>query len=142
MNEVKWTDDLSVNVELIDDQHKMLIKYLNNFATAVKNQQGPAQIAETLSFLIDYTDFHFSMEERSMKTHNYPAYDAHKAKHEEFKTILSYMEGEFRDDGPTAILAESIDTLLINWLLKHIRVIDIQFGEFLKDNGIVISAEG
>ncbi len=142
MNEVKWTNDLSVDVELIDDQHKMLIEHLNNFAKAVEQHQGPTEIASTLSFLIDYTDFHFSMEEREMKAHNYPAYDTHKAKHEEFKTILVYMESEFRDDGPTAILAESIDTLLVSWLVKHIRVVDVEFGMFLKDRGIAISEEG
>jgi hemerythrin len=142
MNEVKWTDDLSVSVELIDDQHKMLIEHINNFAKAVQSQQGPTEIAETLNFLIDYADFHFSMEERNMKAHNYPEYGVHKAKHEEFKTILAYMESEFRDDGPTAILAESIDTLLVNWLFKHIRVTDVEFGAFLKDNGIAISEEG
>lgn len=142
MNEVKWTDDLSVSVELIDDQHKMLIKHINNFASAVKQQQGPTEVGETLNFLIEYTDFHFSMEERNMKDHNYPGYQVHKAKHEEFKIILAYMESEFRDDGPTAILAESIDTLLVNWLLKHIRVTDVEFGAFLRDNKLSMSEEG
>ncbi|VGO21009.1 bacteriohemerythrin [Pontiella sulfatireligans] len=139
MNEVKWTDDLSVGVELIDDQHKELIQRLNNLTKAVEQQHGPNEIPDTLSFLIDYTDFHFSMEERNMKAHGYPAFEAHKAKHEEFKTILAYMESEFRDDGPTAVLAESIETLLVNWLLKHIRGVDVKFGAFLKENGIAIS---
>ena len=142
MNEVKWTNDLSVGVGLIDEQHKKLIEHLNDLSKAVEQQQGPREVSDTLSFLIDYTDFHFSMEERNMAAHGYPGLQLHKAKHEEFKSILTYMESEFRDDGPTAILAESIDTLLVNWLLKHIRVVDVQFGAFLKDNGIAISEEG
>jgi len=141
MNEVKWTDDLSVGVELIDDQHKMLLKHLNHLTKAVEHQQGATEIPNMLGFLIDYTDFHFSMEERNMSAHGYPDFEAHKAKHDEFKTILADMESEFRDDGPTAILAESIDTLLVNWLLKHIRAVDTQFGAFLKNNGITISEE-
>ena len=139
MNELKWTDDLSVGVELIDDQHKQLIEHINNLEKAVKQQQGPMEVSETLSFLIDYTDFHFSMEERNMATHGYPEFEAHKAKHDGFKAILGKMESEFRDDGPTPILAESIDTLLVNWLLKHIRIVDVEFGAFLKNNGIAIS---
>ena len=142
MSKIDWSDDLSVGVELIDEQHKQLIEHLNNLSNAVKNYQGPTEIPDTLSFLIDYTDFHFSEEEQSMKAHNYPAYDTHKAKHEEFKTILAYMESEFRDDGPTAQLAESIDTLLVNWLLKHIKSVDVAFGAFLKEKGISISEEG
>jgi hemerythrin len=82
------------------------------------------------------------MEERNMKAHGYPEFEVHKAKHDEFKAILADMENEFRDDGPTAILAESIDTLLVNWLLKHIRKVDVEFGAFLKSNGIAITEEG
>lgn len=142
MNEVKWTDDLSVGVELIDDQHKVLIRHLNNLAKAVEHHQGASEMTDTLSFLIDYTDFHFSMEERNMATHGYPGFEAHKAKHDGFKSILADMEIQFRDDGPTAILAESIDTLLVNWLFKHIRVVDVELGVFLKGNGITLTEEG
>jgi hemerythrin len=28
MKEVEWADDLSIGVEVIDEQHKMLIQYL------------------------------------------------------------------------------------------------------------------
>ncbi len=142
MNEVKWTDDLSVDIELIDEQHKMLIQHLNNLTKAVEQQQGPKEVSDILSFLIDYTDYHFSMEERNMAAHDYPEVEAHKAKHDEFKAILADMESEFRDDGPTAILAESIDTLLVNWLLKHIRVVDVELGAFFKSNGITITEKG
>lgn len=142
MNEVKWTDALSVGVELIDEQHKMLIEHLNNLAKAVEQQHGATEMTDTLGFLIDYTDFHFSMEERNMEAHGYPEFEAHKAKHEEFKAILSDMEIQFRDDGPTTILAESIDALLVSWLLKHIRVVDVELGAFFKSNGITPSEEG
>ena len=142
MNEIKWTNDLSVGVELIDEQHKMLIQHLNNLAKAVKQQQGASEITDTLNFLIDYTGFHFSMEERNMKAHGYPEFESHKAKHEEFKTILADMEIQFRDDGPTTILAEAIDALLISWLLKHIRVVDVELGAFFKSNGITLTEEG
>ncbi len=142
MNEIKWTDDLSVGVELIDDQHKMLIEHLNNLTKAVEQQHGASEMTETLSFLIDYTDFHFSMEERNMAAHGYPEFEAHKAKHDEFKAVLADMEVQYRDDGPTAILAESIDDLLVSWLLKHIRVVDVELGLFLKGNGIILTEEG
>lgn len=142
MNEVKWTDDLSVGVGLIDEQHKALIGHLNDLTKAVEQQQGPREVSATLGFLIDYTDHHFSMEERNMAAHGYPGFAAHKAKHDEFKAILDKMETEFVEDGPTPILAESIDTLLMNWLLKHIRKVDVEFGAFLKRKGISITEAG
>ncbi len=136
MSETVWTNDLSVGNELIDEQHKQLIGHLNSLTKAVEQQQGPREVADTLGFLIDYTDFHFSMEERNMAANDYPGFEAHKAQHNEFKAILNKMETEYVEDGPTPILTESIDTLLMNWLLKHIRVVDVEFGAFLENNGL------
>jgi hemerythrin len=117
----------------------MLFQHINSLKRAVAQQQGPKEVADTLSFLIDYTDFHFSMEERTMEEHSYPGFAGHKAKHEEFKATLRSMEQEFSEDGATTILAESIDTLLGNWLLKHIRVVDVELGGYLRDKDIAVT---
>lgn len=141
MKQVEWTNDLAVGIELIDEQHKMLIKRLNDFGEAVQQHQGPNKIGSALDFLIEYTDFHFSAEERHMAANGYQEFESHRLKHDEFKATLSALEQDFRDDGPTHELAASIDTLLINWLLKHIRAVDTEFGTFLKDKGITLVEE-
>jgi hemerythrin-like metal-binding protein len=141
MKEVKWTDDLSVGVDLIDAQHKMLIQHLNNLTQSLASHEGPGKITTTLSFLIEYTHFHFSAEEKHMAANNYPGLDAHKIQHEAFKQTLDNLEDDFKEEGPTHMLAQDIDTLLVNWLLKHIQGIDVEFGTFLKRNGITISEE-
>ena len=66
MKEITWTSDLSVGIELIDGQHKMLIKHLNDLSQSLESGEGPAKIATTLNFLIDYTNFHFTAEEKHM----------------------------------------------------------------------------
>jgi hemerythrin-like metal-binding protein len=139
MQEVQWTDDLSVGVELIDEQHKMLINRLNSLTRALESQQGPTEIAATLNFLIEYTHFHFSTEEKHMAANSYPGLEQHRRKHGEFKATLGSLEEDFREEGATPMLADSIDTLLVNWLIKHIRGVDVEFGAFLKKNGIVIA---
>lgn len=141
MKEIIWTDDLSVGIELIDEQHKMLIKHINDLKKSLELQQGPTKIAATLGFLIDYTDFHFSTEEKHMTANGYQAIEGHQKKHEEFKTTLSNMEEEFNEEGATQQLADSIDSLLVDWLFKHIRGTDVAFGTFLKDKGITIAKE-
>ncbi len=138
MKEIAWTSDLSVGIELIDVQHKMLIKYLNDLSQALKSGQGPARIATTLNFLIDYTNFHFTAEEKHMAANNYPELENHKNMHEEFKSTLANMEEELEEEGATQLLADSIDTLLVKWLFEHIRKIDVAFGAFLKKKGIKI----
>ena len=141
MKEIKWMSDLSVGIELIDEQHKMLIKHLNDLSQSLESGQGPARIATTLNFLIDYTNFHFTAEEKHMAVNDYTELENHKKMHEEFKTTLTNMEEDLEEEGATQLLADSIDTLLVKWLFEHIRTIDVAFGKFLKEKGIEIPQE-
>jgi len=142
MKEIAWTSDLSVGIELIDEQHKMLIKHLNDLSTSLKSGQGPAKIATTLSFLVDYTNFHFTAEEKHMAVNGYSELENHKKMHEDFRTILTNMEEDLNEEGATQSLADSIDTLLVKWLFEHIRKIDVSFGKFLTKKGVEIPQEG
>ncbi|MBT8357687.1 MAG: bacteriohemerythrin [Deltaproteobacteria bacterium] len=142
MKEVQWNDSMSVGIELIDKQHKMLIQHLNNLIKSLEPSQGLTEVANTLSFLIDYTHFHFSEEEKHMAANKYPELEQHKMKHNEFKTTLSNLEEEFKEDGATHVLAKAVNTLLVNWLIKHICRVDVEFGVFLKNNGIALPDEG
>ncbi len=141
MKEVQWSDEISVGVELIDEQHKMWIHHLNDLAKSVESHQGPAKIAATLNFLIEYTHFHFSTEEKQMIANPYEGLEQHKKKHAEFKITLSNLEEDFKEEGATPELANAIDTLLANWLIKHILEVDMEFGAFLKNNCITVTEE-
>lgn len=141
MKEITWAQDLYVGISLIDEQHKMLIQRLNDLSQALASGLGPAKIASTLNFLIDYTDFHFTAEETHMDRNGYPGLDAHKKQHEEFKTTLANLEADLEEEGATQGLADSIDKLLVQWLFNHIRTIDVAFGKYLQDKGIDIPNE-
>lgn len=139
MKEIIWTPDLAVGIELIDAQHKELVQHLRNLDDALKSGVGPTKVASTLNFMIDYTNFHFSAEEKHMEESDYPETETHKKKHAEFKKTLADLEDELEEDGATKMLADSIDTLLVNWLFEHIQTLDVAFGKFLKEKGIEIS---
>ncbi len=141
MKEITWTSDLSVGIELIDQQHKSLIKHLSDLNKSLESQQGPAKVAVTLNFLIEYTNFHFTAEEKHMAANDYPEVENHKKMHEGFKTTLSNLEEDLEEEGATQMLADSIDSLLVNWLFGHIREIDVAFGKFLIEKGIEIPQE-
>lgn len=131
MQKIKWDQSLSVGVELIDEQHQTWIDLYNRLTEAVAAQHGVEKVSMALSFLVDYTETHFSSEETRMAESNYPDKDAHTTKHKEFKTTLDGLVQDFQEDGPTEDLAVAIDTLLGNWLVKHIRTVDMQLGSFL-----------
>ncbi|MFC1682942.1 bacteriohemerythrin [Candidatus Zixiibacteriota bacterium] len=141
MPEIQWSDDLSVGIELIDEQHRVLIERMNDVSTATEAHHGVEKIAKTLDFLVEYTDFHFSTEEKHMATHSYPGLEEHHAKHEELKDTLRNLEQDFKEEGATFTLADSVNTLLGNWLMKHIKAVDVPFGAFLKEKGITLPKE-
>ncbi|MCG8636239.1 MAG: bacteriohemerythrin [Desulfobacterales bacterium] len=141
MKEITWTKDLFVGIELIDEQHKMLISHLNDLSRALSSQQGPAKIASTLNFLIDYTHFHFTEEEKHMKANGWPELENHKKMHAAFKATLANLEEDLEEEGATQALADSIDTLLVKWLFEHISEVDVAFGQFLKEKGVEIPEE-
>lgn len=132
---IEWTDGLATGVELIDNQHKMLLEKLNDISEAIEKEQGVEVITKTLDFMMDYTDFHFGTEEEHMQKTSYPRMEYHKSMHKEFVETLKDMTLEFQEDGATQRLAESVNIFLFNWLVKHIRGVDVAFGKFLKEKG-------
>jgi len=141
MNKMEWNDGLSVGIALIDEQHKTWIKHLNDLAAAFDSRLGIEHIAKTLAFLVDYTYFHFSTEEKHMTANNYPGLAAHRLKHNKLKATLKNLIEDFEEEGATQALVEAIDTFLGNWLLNHIEEVDRAFGTFLRDNEITITEE-
>jgi hemerythrin len=135
MTEIEWDDSLSVGVDLIDEQHKMLIQRMKDLAKAVRSSRGAEQIVKTLGFMIDYTEFHFSTEEKHMTELGYPFFKSHKQQHEEFKSTLDEMVMDFEEDGATAQLGEWVNNYLINWLVKHIKSVDTKLSKFLQEKG-------
>lgn len=136
MARMQWDESLAVGVGLIDEQHKQLIKRLDDLAKAVGENQGPTAVASTLSFLSEYTEFHFSEEEKHMAALNYPGLADQKAMHQEFRTVLKSLDVDFETDGASDFLAKQVDTFLITWLAKHIQQSDSKFGKFLQNQGV------
>ena len=138
MVKIEWDDSFSVGIPLIDEQHKMLIQRLQALVHAIETYQSVNEIVKTLDFLIEYTNFHFSTEEKHMNETQYPGVKYHHTQHEEFKVTLRDLTVDFEEDGATRALAESVNTFLMNWLVTHIKSVDVQFGTFLMEKGLTL----
>jgi hemerythrin len=138
MAKYQWDETLSVGIKLIDQQHKMLIQRLDDVDAAIERSKGEGVIVKTISFLMDYTNFHFSTEEKNMKASNYPGLEEHLKAHKELIRTLNDLEEDFREEGATHLLAAALNTFLNNWLITHIKNVDVRFGKFLKEEGIQI----
>jgi hemerythrin len=135
MKKIEWDDSLSVNVDLIDQQHKMLIQKLADLSDAFIKGLEQNKVMKTLEFMIDYTDFHFSAEEKVMEENGYPGLEEQKQQHEIFKSTLNNIVEDYKEEGTTKAIAKEINVFLVNWLIKHIKGSDVKLGHFLIEKG-------
>lgn len=138
---IEWDDGLSIGIDLIDEQHKTLIQRLARLSRAVDTSQGASEILKSLEFMYEYTDFHFTDEEKQMAKYEYPGLEDQKQMHAEFIGAIKQLEEDFEEEGATGPLAESINTLLMNWLVKHIKAEDVKFGTYINENNIEIKED-
>ena len=134
MEKIQWDDSLSVGVELIDDQHKMLIMKLIDLSNAVEEHQEAAFIMRTIDFLMEYSNYHFSAEEKEMERVGYPDIEEHKGYHKGFIEMIASLEQDMLEEGATRAIGESVNTFLWNWLANHIKEVDTKFGAYLREN--------
>ena len=134
MNKIEWNESLSIGIDLIDEQHRTWIRHYNDVVEAINAGHGQEQVMNTLAFLSGYTNEHFASEEEQMMVHAYPRMANHIAIHNSLKGTVKELIRDFRDDGVSPGLATAIETLLGNWLVKHITSIDKEFGQYIHDN--------
>jgi hemerythrin len=129
---VRWTQDLSVDVKEVDAQHRELFRRINRFDSAIKKGRAKEEILGLLEFLDEYAVIHFSTEERYMLKYDYPKYRFHKSKHEWFKEELASIGTKLKKGGATPEVIILSNNLLITWFSNHIRTTDTSLGSYLK----------
>ncbi len=127
----EWTDDLSVGVEIINNQHKELFKRVNSLLQAMNEGKGEDEIKEIIGFLEEYVVVHFGTEEDFMTRYNYPDYPFHKGEHEAFKKDFVELKRDYEIHGVTLTLIIEIQQRVCDWLINHIGKVDKMFGRFL-----------
>ena len=129
-NFIEWSDDdLSVGIEEIDAQHKILVGLVNRMHQAIHERHGSDVVKGILAELADYTRIHFAVEESLMRIFGYPGYEEHKEMHEELLQNVHELQ-EKVESGKTAIGFELMH-FLRNWLTKHIMDEDMQYSGYL-----------
>ncbi len=126
---IEWRDAMSVKNDLIDADHKHLLKLINNYERQIASNAPVAHLRGTIVLLEKYTREHFAREEMAMLGLNYRNYDQHKIEHGELIEQLKHatrpvMDPEGELPATVGELDEETRTrmklLLRHWLLDHI----------------------
>ncbi len=133
----EFDDTLVTGNEMIDSQHRQLIEKINDLLRSCEENADRKAAVQMLSYLADYTDFHFGEEERLQEEIGYPGIQEHKAKHEELrKTVKELHEMLEEQEGPTDAFVEMVNKNVTEWLYYHIKGFDRSVAEykFMRNN--------
>lgn len=136
---VEWSDDLSVGIEEIDEQHKKLVALLNQMNDAIHEHRGSAVTRGILNDLGEYTRVHFATEESLMHATEYPGYEEHKRQHDDLIEQLKDLQVKL-DAGSHSISFELLHFLKV-WLTKHIIESDKLYGPYFLSRRIAKPAK-
>ena len=122
---VDWTKGLATGIPLIDEQHKMLLNYINSLHSAMKRGVTDTELLNILNVLYDYTVSHFSTEEQFFSHSDYADTQKHREIHRKFTDRIA----EFRDAMAKGSAQVSMELLnfLKDWLIHHIQGTDHQY---------------
>jgi hemerythrin len=137
---VEWDDRYSVGIQLIDEQHKELIKLTNALYKGCLSGDEAAcsYFMEAIHGTVDYVRRHFSAEERLMENVKYPDLAEHKREHESFVKKILEDVGSFQ--GGKKFVPNVFVRYLKDWILTHIAVQDKKYSKYifnLKKQGVL-----
>lgn len=131
MKKIEWSDEFSVGVEELDQQHRHLVtlinKLIDNQGASISSEITP----RVLGGLLNYVQQHFSLEEELMAKHDFPGLEDHRKHHMAFTEALISIV-----DNPEDTPAEELLIYLDEWLRSHILHDDQDFREFFIEKGV------
>ena len=135
---VEWSPELSVGVEEIDNQHKLLIENINNFFDAMEKGEDLRELIRLFHFLADYAKSHFFLEESYMVKyyltgHIYHDEKVHKAEHKAFARDFSAFQEELESANVNQLVIPEFKNWITNWLHMHLLKIDKGLGTYLNE---------
>ena len=129
---VNFTPDLEVGIMNIDTQHKELFKRINDVVALGVKSVSKEETDKTIKMLGDYIVKHFRDEEQLMAQKKYPKLDAHKLLHAQYIESFNKLKADYAANGPSANFTLLLNKSIIDWIVKHIRTQDKDFGQFSK----------
>jgi hemerythrin len=123
-----WSDVLETGIDVIDDQHKRIVEYINELhdARATDDKQ---KIGDVIDELVDYTVSHFAFEESLMEQAGYPFLTPHQRVHQLFINKVSGFVQRYQDGEE---VSGDLLNMLQRWLVNHIKSEDGDYVEVVQ----------
>ncbi len=134
MSIITWSDEYSVEIQEIDEQHKKLIFIINKLYNALAAKKERAKVSAVLAELVEYTKVHFAVEETLMRIFHYEDYDAHKAIHD--RIVDRVLEFQRKFEAGNDEVGMELLMFLKEWLFDHIKKVDTAYSKHFQKHGV------
>lgn len=124
MGKFVWTEQLNTGIEVIDQQHRRIVEYINQLEDARASGYPRTEISFIINELVDYTISHFAFEESMQEEAGYPFLKAHKKVHDLFAQRVAEYQTRFNRGED---VAKALSSLLVTWLFNHIKRDDVDY---------------
>ena len=132
---IVWTSEMSVDVKMLDNDHKRLAILINELHDGLMAGRDSKDLDHIFDELIAYARVHFAHEERILAEAGYSGAAAHKQEHEQKIKLLLTLQALFQIAKESADYLEVLDQLK-EWLFMHMERSDKQFVAHLKATGV------
>ncbi|MDX8400385.1 MAG: hemerythrin domain-containing protein [Gallionellaceae bacterium] len=113
-----WKDELLIGQTQIDTAHREFVEQVNIFTTQIKQKR--ADFGSIFSFLNEYTQNLFPVEDELMEQCKYPFAESHKQEHQNFiKHFQALQEKTLSSNDDPRYLSFRIELLLLDWFSSH-----------------------
>lgn len=135
MAKIRWSRDLIINVQLLDEQHEKILYHFNNVVDAVEAKKNDGVVKKALDRCTSYILIHLKEEEELMLKYDYSGYINHKNSYEILINLFSKVE-EIRTKGKEFF--PLFHAAIKNLIEDDINIVDRKFGEYLNKKGIAL----
>ncbi len=120
-NQITWSDDFNIGVDIIDKEHKRLFKIINKlFAFSDDDKKSQWACQEGIKFFKEHATKHFADEENYMASINYENLNTHRHVHQSFQNhTLPALEKELEQTNYSSDAVDHFLGVCAGWLIGH-----------------------
>ena len=130
-DDLKWSDDYLIGVDIIDKQHQRLFEYFDDIEDAIERQLRD-KVMEVCAGVVEYAISHNVFEESLLRDIGSPGVDQHHSAHEAFRTRVTRYLRELEAGADPFKVAQAVRVEIGLWLINHIKQEDQYYVPYIK----------
>ncbi|MFH2136750.1 MAG: bacteriohemerythrin [Patescibacteria group bacterium] len=133
-----WNEKYSVGVKLFDEQHQKYLELANQIdALSMAPIFDKEKILAALDEFVKYAPYHLVSEEKFFEEYKFPERELHIAEHNLYREkIKEFLSKAQNPDADLKQIAKDLSDFAVDWLLRHVTLMDQHYTEFFNEHGV------